>query len=322
MRSSRRYCLISPCRDEAQYMARTLETVTSQSETPSLWVIVDDGSTDATPEILRDWASRFDYIRIVTRADRGSRKVGPGVIDAFYAGYDTISPNEFDFICKLDLDLDLPPRYFEILMDKLDADPRLGTCSGKPYMALNGKLVSEKCGDENSVGMTKFYRVECFEQIGGFVHQVMWDGIDGHRCRMLGWVAASYDEPELRFIHLRPMGSSHKGLVTGRLRHGFGQYFMGTSLTYMTASAVFRMTRPPLIIGGLAMWWGYVKSVLERTPRYGDDEFRRFLRRYQWSCLFLGKAEATRRLNEAQQSVWQASQESSVVVRSVSQNRV
>jgi biofilm PGA synthesis N-glycosyltransferase PgaC len=154
--------------------------------------------------------------------------------------------------------------------------------------------------------MTKFYRVTCFEEIGGFVHQVMWDGIDGHRCRMLGWVAASYDEPELRFIHLRPMGSSHKGLVTGRLRHGFGQYFMGTSLIYMTASALFRMTRPPLLIGGMAMWWGYIRSMLEQTPRYGDDEFRRFLRRYQWRCLFLGKAEATRRLNDAQQDVWRA----------------
>jgi glycosyltransferase involved in cell wall biosynthesis len=287
-------------------MVRTLETVTGQSDPPALWVIVDDGSTDDTPAILRDWASRFHYIQIVTRADRGCRKVGPGVIDAFYAGYDTITPSDFDFVCKLDLDLDLPPRYFEILIDKMEADPRLGTCSGKPCMLLDGNLVSEKCGDENSVGMTKFYRVECFEQIGGFVHQVMWDGIDGHRCRMLGWVAASYDEPELRFVHLRPMGSSHKGLVTGRLRHGFGQYFMGTSSIYMTASALYRMTRPPLVVGGLAMWWGYVKSMLERTPRYGDDEFRRFLRRYQWQCLLLGKAEATRRLNDAQRSVWQA----------------
>lgn len=306
MKSSRRYCLVSPCRDEAEYMVRTLETVTTQSEPPSLWVIVDDGSTDRTPEILRDWASRFDYIRIVTRPDRGVRKVGPGVIDAFYAGYDTIDPQEFDFVCKLDLDLEIPPRYFEILMDKMNDDPRLGTCSGKPYMPLNGKLVSEKCGDENSVGMTKFYRVECFEQIGGFVRQVMWDGIDGHRCRMLGWIAASYDEPELHFVHLRPMGSSYKGILTGRVRHGFGQYFMGTSMAYMTASAVFRTTRPPLVVGGAAMWWGYVKSMLQRAPRYEDEELRRFLRRYQRMCLVHGKAEATRRLNETQERVWQA----------------
>jgi glycosyltransferase involved in cell wall biosynthesis len=287
-------------------MKETLRTVTEQSEAPALWVIVDDGSTDETPEILEEWASRFDYIHIVTRPDRGTRKVGPGVIDAFYAGYETIMPSDFDFICKLDLDLELPPRYFELLMNKMEADPRLGTCSGKPYMRLDSELVSEKCGDENSVGMTKFYRVECFEEIDGFVRQVMWDGIDGHRCRMLGWIAASYDEPGLRFIHLRPMGSSHKGLITGRMRHGFGQYFMGTSPLYMTASAVFRMTRPPLVVGGAAMWWGYVKSMLERTPRYGDDEFRRFLRSYQWRCLLLGKTEATRRLNEAQRGVWDA----------------
>jgi biofilm PGA synthesis N-glycosyltransferase PgaC len=299
-------------------MVRTLETITNQSEPPALWVIVDDGSSDETPEILRDWASRVDYIRLVTRADRGSRKVGPGVIDAFYAGYDTIDPTGFDFVCKLDLDLKLPRRYFEILMNKMEADPRLGTCSGKPYMLLNGNFVSEKCGDENSVGMTKFYRVECFEQIGGFVRQVMWDGIDGHRCRILGWIAASYDEPDLSFVHLRPMGASHKGLITGRLRWGFGQYFMGTSFIYMTASAIFRMTRPPLLVGGLAMWWGYVRSMMERAPRYGDDEFRRFLRRYQRRCLLLGKANATRRLNDAQRGVWRATRgETTGGVRSV-----
>ena len=88
------------------------------------------------------------------------------------------------------------------------------------------------------------------------------------------------------------------------MRHGFGPYFMGTSPTYMAASAVYRMTRPPLVVGGAAMGWGYLKSMLERTPRYGDEEFRRFLRRYLWQCLFLGKARATRRLNEAQRQVW------------------
>ncbi len=302
--TGRRYCLISPCRDEADYMVRTLETVTAQSQPPTRWVIVDDGSTDATPDILRDWAARYDYVHIVTRADRGKRRVGPGVIEAFYAGYETINPDDFDFVCKLDLDLDLPPRYFETLMDKMHAEPRLGTCSGKPYMPIDGELVSEKCGDENSVGMTKFYRTACFQQVGGFVRQVMWDGIDGHRCRMLGWIAASYDEPDLRFTHLRPMGSSHRGLWTGRMRHGFGQYFMGTGLAYMTASALFRMTRPPLIVGGLAMWWGYVRCLFQRPARYDDLDFRKFLRRYQWRCLLKGKAAATAQLNAQQQTAW------------------
>jgi len=100
---------------------------------PALWVIVDDGSSDATPAILADYAARYDFIRVVRREDRGRRSVGPGVIEAFYAGYDTIDPKQFDYLCKLDLDLDLPPRYFELLMERMEALPRLGTCSGKPY---------------------------------------------------------------------------------------------------------------------------------------------------------------------------------------------
>jgi hypothetical protein len=165
-------------------------------------------------------------------------------------------------------------------------------------------LVSEKAGDANSVGMIKFYRTVCFRQIGGFVHELMWDGIDGHRCRQLGWIAVSWDDPELRFVHLRPMGTSHKNWWTGRVRHGFGQYFMGTTPLYMLVSAAYRMTRPPLVIGGLAMLHGYFKSMMSGNPRYGDDEFRRFLRRYQWACLIKGRAAATAELNARQAGRW------------------
>lgn len=301
-----RYALISPCRDEARYVRRTLESVISQTIRPTLWVIVDDGSTDGTSEILAEYAATHQFIQIVRREDRGRRSVGPGVIDAFYAGVDTIELTEFDFVAKVDLDLDLPPGYFEELIKRMKSDSHLGTCSGKPYFVhpRTGALESEKCGDEMSVGMTKFYRTECFEQIGGFVREVMWDGIDCHRCRMLGWKARSWDDPELRFIHLRPMGTSDKGWWTGRMRHGAGQYFMGTSLAYMTVSAVYRMTRPPLLLGGLAMWWGFLKAMLAQRPRYDDPEFRQFLRRYQWECLLRGKRRATEELDRRQASLF------------------
>jgi len=101
--------------------------------------------------------------------------------------------------------------------------------------------------------MTKFYRAACFRQIGGFVRELMWDGIDGHRCRQLGWIAVSWDDPELRFVHLRPMGTSHKNWWTGACVTEFGQYFMGTTPAYMLASAAYRMMRPPLLVGGMAM---------------------------------------------------------------------
>ena len=251
-------------------MHRTLESVMAQSIPPALWIIVDDGSSDESAEILAEFASQFECIRVVTRTDRGGRSVGPGVVDALNEGLQLVDLDQFQYFCKLDLDLELPPRYFEILMARMAAEPRLGTCSGKPYFpspantqkCFDGPLVSEAIGDEVSVGATKFYRVTCYRQIGGFVRQVNWDGIDCHRCRMLGWIARSWDDPELRFIHLRAMGSSHKGILTGRLRSGYGQYFTGTSLGYVSLVALFRMTRRPFLIGGLAIWWGYVRAMM------------------------------------------------------------
>lgn len=289
-------------------MRRTLDSVSAQSVPPSLWVVVDDGSTDETPAILADYATRLPYLRVVRRNDRGGRSVGPGVIDAFYEGLDTVKLDDFDYLCKLDLDLDLPKQYFERLMERMESDPRIGTTSGKPYFVdpKTGALVSELCGDEMSVGMTKFYRVDCFQEIGGFVRQVMWDGIDCHRCRMLGWIAESRDGEDLRFIHLRPMGSSQKSIWTGRVRWGFGQYFMGTAPFYLAVSALYRMPRHPFLVGGIAMLWGYLKSAAKRAGRYDDREFRRFLRSYQTQCLVRGKSSATRTLNEKQAPVWQA----------------
>lgn len=297
MRSGRRYVLISPCRDEAEFMRHTLDSVCAQSVRPAKWVIVDDGSTDATPRILDEYAKRHEWIQIVTRHDRGRRSVGPGVIDAFYAGFETINADDYDYLCKLDLDLRLPPRYFEILIERMEANPRLGTCSGKAYIEDLGRLVSERHGDETSLGMTKFYRVACFEEIGGFVREVMWDGIDCHCCRMKGWIACSWDEPDLRFVHLRPEGSSQQSVYAGRMRHGFGQYFMGTGFAFIAASAIYRMGERPYVIGSLAMLWGWIRSALQRKPRYGDPEFRRFLRRYQMRALVAGKKRAVEEIH-------------------------
>jgi hypothetical protein len=140
----------------------------------------------------------------------------------------------------------------------------------------------------------------------------MWDGIDCHRCRMNGWVAVSWDDPAIRFEHLRAMGTSHKNWWTGRVRHGVGQYYMGTGLPYMLVSALYRMTRPPLVVGGLAMLWGYLKSWITRQPRYDDLEFRRVLRAYQRDCLIKGKHRATAEVNTRQATKWNASSNTSL----------
>src|SRR5262245_17825377 len=288
-----RYLLISACRDEAKYMRQTLDSVISQSMPPIKWVIVDDGSTDSTPQILAEYRAKYRWIEVVTRSNRGKRSVGSGVIDAFYAGYETINPDDYDYLCKLDLDLRLPPGYFETLMERMRANPRIATCSGKAYLENeNGRLVFERHADDVSIGASKFYRVSRFKAIGGFVREIMWDGIDCHRCRMNGWIACSWDEPELRFIHLRPEGSSQKSIYAGRMRHGYGQYFMGTGFLFIVASSIYRLNRKPYVLGSIAMMWGWLRAALMGKPRYEDIEFRKFLRRYQWRALWLGKRRA------------------------------
>jgi glycosyltransferase involved in cell wall biosynthesis len=267
--------------------------------------VVDDGSSDETPSILEAYSKRLPYLAVVRCPDRGARRVGPGVIEAFYAGMETVNHEDFEFLCKLDLDLDLPPRYFELLIARMAANPRLGTTSGKPYFhSRQGTLVPETIGDEMSVGASKFYRTRCFQEIGGFVREVMWDGIDCHRCRLLGWIAESVDAEALRFLHLRPMGSSQKGLWAGRTRTGYGQYFMGTSPLFFMASVFFRLLKPPVLSGSAAMLWGYLSSAARQVARYEDPAFRHFLRRYQRQCLLRGKGEATRRVNVAQAALW------------------
>ena len=274
-------------------MRATLDSVIAQSVRPQKWIIVDDGSSDDSPAILAEYASAHDWIEVITRADRGRRAVGSGVMDAFYAGFETIDIDDYDFICKLDLDLKLPQRYFETLLQKMHSDPRLGTCSGKAYIHKNGDLVSERHGDETSIGASKFYRVACYREIGGFTREIMWDGIDCHQCRMHGWKACSFDEPELRFEHLRPMGSSQQSILNGRIRHGHGQYFMGTGLLWMLATAVYRIPEKPYVIGGLFILYGWLRSRLLNLPRYEAEGFREFLRRYHRRALIVGKHRAT-----------------------------
>lgn len=303
---TRDYLLISPGRNEAAFLRRTLDSVIAQTERPALWVIVDDGSTDDSPAILADYAARHDWIRIVRREDRGRRSVGPGVIEAFYAGLETVALDDYDYLCKLDLDLDLPPGYFAGLMDRMEADPRLGTCSGKAYYRdASGRMISEGIGDEVSVGASKFFRTACFRQIGGFVREVMWDGIDCHKARQLGWKVASWDDPELRFEHLRPMGSSQQGILAGRRRHGFGQYYMGTDPLFFLASALLRTARRPFVTGAMAMIQGYVSAWVRGAPRHEDPDLTAFIRAYQRRALLVGKRRAATEIEAAKAAIWQ-----------------
>ena len=290
---NRRYVIISPCRDEAKFLPVTIKSIAQQTVLPAKWVIVDDGSTDETPRILEEAAKQYPYIEVLRREDRGGRSVGPGVIDAFYAGLESIDLDQYDYVCKLDADLEIPDRYFQTVLERFESQPRLGNFSGKVYMREeDGSLTPERMGDENAIGAAKFYRIECFKEIGGFVREVCWDGIDGHLCRMRGWIAQSTDESELRMIHLRQMGSSHKGIWTGRMRWGRGKWFMGSAWYYILVVSAYRMVERPYVIGGLGILCGYIKAAVTGVKRFDDPRsqgFRKHLRRFERRSLLYGK---------------------------------
>jgi len=301
------YCLISPARNEADYIEKTLDSVLAQTKLPKRWIIIDDGSTDNTPEILAEYARRYDFIEVHTRRDRGRRALGGGVVEVFNQGMEILGADPVEFVCKLDVDLILPPRYFERLLAEMARDERLGSVSGKPYFPIDGdfsNLKSERIGDDVSAGMTKFYRSAFLEDIGGLVKGLIWDGIDCYRGRMLGWRSESIDDPDLRFIHLRPMGSSDRGILTGRRRLGEGYWFMGAAPSFVFASSIYRIAHRPALLGSFATIQGYASAWLKRAPRYEDGEFRRYLRHYHRAMLTRGRKRATRLLDREAQTTW------------------
>ncbi len=289
------YLVVTPCRNEQDYVQKTIDSMVTQTIRPSTWIIVDDGSTDRTPEILEKARQQHDFIKIVSLSDRGKRDVGPGVVNSFYEGLNGIVIDDYTYICKLDADLSFDPVYFETLISYMEKFPRLGNISGKTYIKSGKEWVSERMGDENAIGASKFYRTECFKEIGGFVRHAGWDGIDGHMCRMNDWIALSIDRENLIMHHYRPQGSSQESIWIGRKRWGRGKYFMGSSLIYVAAASLFRMFEYPFIVGGVGIMYGYILGSLQRTERIRDKAYLSFFRKYEFHSLFFGKKKTLRK---------------------------
>jgi biofilm PGA synthesis N-glycosyltransferase PgaC len=277
--------VISPVRDESMYLRLTMDSMVAQTFRPMEWILVDDGSTDATPDIVREYAVKYAFIRLVPRQNRGFRKLGGGVIAAFNFGVEHIEHKDYEYIAKLDGDMSFGPLYLEHMFRKFDEDPKLAAVSGKVYRDEDGRYIEESHIDEQVAGQFKLYRRTAFEDIGGFVQHLSWDGIDVHTAWMRGWTTFSYYHPQAWLWHHRIMGSSDKHIYVGRLRWGRGNWYMGYHPLYAIATGINRMREKPKFIGGLLMIFGYFWSCLRGLPRYENIEFRRYLRRWQLNRL-------------------------------------
>ena len=277
--------IISPVRDEAALIEKTLQSVVAQTVRPVEWVIVDDGSKDNTAAIVQRYADQYPFIRLVRMQDRGFRKLGGGVIAAFKFGLSQSITTNHEFVAKLDGDMSFGPQYLEIMLKAFEADPKLAAVSGKVFRPEGNGFIEEFCIAEHVAGQFKLYRWTAFQEIGGFIEEVLWDGIDVHSARMLGWHTKSFDAPQARLIHHRLMGSSDKNVYRGRLRLGRGIYFMGYHPLYALASSIFRMRERPFVIGGVLIIVGYIKAAAQGVARYNNPAFIHYLQDWQMAEL-------------------------------------
>jgi biofilm PGA synthesis N-glycosyltransferase PgaC len=271
------YVVISPVRDESEFISLTIESMIKQTIKPVAWIIVNDGSKDKTEAIVRQYLQNYPWIKLVNRQDRGIRQRGKGVVEAFYAGFNTLA-EDYEFIVKLDGDLSFEPDFFETLLMKFASDPRLGIAGGGVYERPDGKSWVLFAYEDEVRGPNKMYRRSCFEAIRGLVPAMGWDGIDEWKALSAGWKVQSFFE--IKVFHYRLTGAA-TGFLKSYVEQGHATYFMGYQPLYLIARGIRCMVDRPIIIGGLAMVGAYFGSYLQGKKRIPDEALIHFIRQTQ-----------------------------------------
>jgi biofilm PGA synthesis N-glycosyltransferase PgaC len=276
-------------KNEEKYVAKTLDAMISQTIPPIEWVIVDDGSTDRSAEIVARYCERFPWIRLVPAKGSATRTRGGHVVDLVYEGLDTLRSSDYEFFVKLDCDVSFEPTFFQTILETFRKNPKVGITSGISFAFQNGVLAEEKSAPGHTLGATKVYRKQCFLAIGGLVRSMGWDGVDEIKARLLGWEARPIRE--LVVVHHRPEGAA-KGFLASGVERGRGSYFMGYHPVFLIARAVRRMLKRGLFADGVGMLTGYFWSMARRESRMPDPELIRALRKTQVRELLLMRREA------------------------------
>ena len=277
-----RVLLITPARDEAEFLTATIRAVAAQTRPPDLWLIVDDGSTDETPEILARYAAELPFMRVIQapatefEADR-DRLTLAAEARAFNAGLAAVAMTGLTHIGKLDADVELPPDYLERLLDRFAAEPKLGIAGGTLLeRSGGGEWRPTKVPAHHVRGAVKLYSRECFEAIGGIEERLGWDTIDETYARMRGYSTRSLSD--LAAHHHRPV-ATRGGALRGRARHGQCAYILRYAPWWVILRSFKVGCSRPFGLTGAAFLYGYARSAARRDGRVEDEEFRRFVAR-------------------------------------------
>jgi biofilm PGA synthesis N-glycosyltransferase PgaC len=274
------YVLITPARNEEAFIKKTLDSVSQQTFPPVKWVIVNDGSTDNTANIVEQYTARYDWIELVNLSGRKERHFA-GKVYAFNAGQERCKGLDYEVIGNLDSDVSLDEDHFEFLLGKFKDDPRLGV-AGTVFREEGYNSGTDSLEGQFYVsGQCQLFRRKCFEDIDGYFANKAGgiDWIAVTTARMKGWKTRSFNEKS--FFHHRHLGTAERSIVAATFAYGQKDYILGGHPVWELFRIVYRMKKQPYIVDGIALGLGYGSAALRRLKRPVSKELMTFHRREQ-----------------------------------------
>ena len=276
------YVIITTARNEEAYIEKTIQSVIAQTVLPKKWVIVSDGSTDRTDEIVKQYETNHDFIQLLRKESDMDRNFGSKVY-AIRAGVEQLNANaiEYDFIGNLDADVSLEPDYYERTLAKFDENCKLGIAGGIVIVhdSYKGKIYKQRFYNTGSVsGAIQTFRRQCFEDIGGYT-PLKTGGVDTVAevtARMHGWQTRTF--LEIVVLHHRQAGTEGSNILAAMFRQGYRDAMFGNHPIYHMANCAYRMFERPYCVGGILRMCGYVWASLKREKRDVSDDFVKYIR--------------------------------------------
>ena len=270
----KKFAIVTPVKDEINYFPKTVKSILSQDVKPHKWIIIDDGSTDGTTEVIKKAEKENDWIEGIYREPNNNRK--PGGEFVLGIGLEKLNINNYDFIVRMDGDLDFGSNYFKVLFEKFDDNPKLGIASGVCFITRNGKQIEEKHPRFHTRGPLKTYRTQCYKDINGLLNCLGWDSIDELKANMLNWNTQSF--PELRIHHLKKTQSSG-GIFRGGFNKGVASYNSGSHPLYVLSKALYILLFLRYKSNSIGLLWGHFSSVIKLKPRPIDKNLVKYIRK-------------------------------------------
>ncbi len=276
-----RVVVVTTVRNEEKYLPVTIAGVVAGTVKPWKWIVVDDGSTDRTFEIAATASCLHPWIEAIQIEDRGYTKFVGTDFEGFRHGVLHLNNVHYEFICKLDGDVKLPPKYIESILKKFAANPKLGIAGGTWLEPFKGTHRRVRTLAEFPFGGARVWRKKCFLDIGPLFISSGWDRLDCYSAMMHGWETEVFTDPELESLHQRQMASLGKSIIKQYGRDGISSYYQGDHPIYVLASALYKMTARPYIVAGVSRLVGYLSAWIKRAPRCEDEKLVEYLRSWQ-----------------------------------------